>query len=84
MALNKVEQIAALSLLASNDHKQLAWLVETTNHLPAKQKVTALAALVRIAVDRDDKEARKQVLSVLTDTGPQVISFVRPADQATG
>jgi hypothetical protein len=83
MALNKVEQIAALSLLANNDHKDLAWLLETTNHLPAKQKVTALTALVRIAVDRDDKDARKQVLSVLTDPGPKVISFVRPADQAS-
>jgi hypothetical protein len=84
MALSKVEQIAALSLLANNDHKDLAWLVETTNHLPAKQKVIALAALVRIGVDRDDKDSRKQLLGVLTDPGPQVISFVRPADKATG
>lgn len=84
MALNKVEQIAALSLLANNDHKDLAWLVETTTHLPAKQKVTALAALVRVAVNRDDNESRKQLLGVLTDPGPKVISFVRPAEQATG
>jgi hypothetical protein len=84
MVLNKVEQIAALSLLANNEHKDLAWLVEDTKHLPAKQKVTALAALVRIATDRDDQEARKQLLGVLTDPGPKVISFVRPADQATG
>jgi hypothetical protein len=53
-------------------------------NLPAKQKVTALAALVRVAANRDDDEARKTVLSVLTDPGPKVISFVRPEDRATG
>lgn len=84
MALNKVEQIAALSLLAKPDYKDLAWLLESTKNLPAKQKVTALAALVRVAADRDDNEARKQLLGVLTDPGPKVISFVRPAEQATG
>jgi len=84
MALNRVEQIAALSLLASNDHAQLGWLLEDTKNLPAKQKVTALAALVRIAANRDDNDARKTVLGVLTDPGPKVISFVRPAEQATG
>jgi hypothetical protein len=84
MALNKVEQIAALSLLAKPDYKDLAWLLESTKNLPAKQKVTALAALVRVAANRDDDEARKTVLSVLTDPGPKVISFVRPEDRATG
>jgi len=84
MALTRVEQIAALSLLADNNHKDLAWLLEDTRSLPAKQKVTALAALVRIAANRDDNEARKTVLGILTDPGPKVISFVRPTEQATG
>ncbi len=84
MPLNRVEQIAALSLLAKPDHAELAWLLESSKNLAAKQKVTALAALVRVAVNRDDTEARKTVLEVLTDPGPKVISFVRPEDRATG
>ncbi len=84
MALNRIEQIAALSLLAKPDYRELGWLIEQTRNLPAKQKITALANLVRIATNRDDNEARTKVLEVLTDPGPQVISFVRPEDRATG
>ena len=84
MPLNRVEQIAALSLLAKPDHAELAWLLESTKNLAAKQKVTALAALVRVTVNRDDSKAREKVLEVLTDPGPKVISFVRPPEQATG
>lgn len=84
MALTRVEQIAALSLLAKPDHKELAWLLETTKNLPAKEKVTALAALVRVAADRDDNKARENLLAVLTYEGPKVISFVRPPEEAAG
>lgn len=84
MALNRVEQIAALSLLAKPDHAELTWLLESSKNLAAKQKITALANLVRIATNRDDAEARSKLLGVLTDPGPKVISFVRPAEQATG
>ncbi len=84
MPLNRVEQIAALSLLAKPDHAELAWLLESTKNLAAKQKVTTLAALVRVTANRDDTQARSKVLEVLTDPGPKVISFVRPEDRATG
>jgi hypothetical protein len=84
MALTRVEQIAALSLIGEPNHKDLAWLIESTKNLPAKQKVTALAALVRVSVDRDDAEARKILIGIIKDPGPQVISFVRPAEQAAG
>jgi hypothetical protein len=80
MPLNKVEQIAALSLLATPDYRELAWLVETTRNLTAKQKVTALSRLVRLALDRNDDEARAELLPLLTDVGKVIrLSKEEPA-----
>jgi hypothetical protein len=66
--LTRVEQIAALSLFAKPDHKELAWLVRETRHLTAPQKVTALAALVYLMTDPGDNEARDALLPLLADT----------------
>jgi hypothetical protein len=86
MALNRVEQIAALSLFAKPDYKELVWLVETTRNLPAKQKITALARIARLALDRDDDDARRELLPILTDSDAKVLTVARDrayAEQAT-
>jgi len=83
MPLTRVEQIAALSLLAKPDYKELAWLVETTRNLTAKQKVTALSRVVRVALDRNDDEARRDLLPLLTDVDTKVLAVTRPPEQAT-
>jgi hypothetical protein len=82
MALNRVEQIAALALLARQDYRELGWLVEQTRNLPAKQKITALGRLVRLAVDHADNEARDELLPLLTDQDATVISFAKRLEQA--
>jgi hypothetical protein len=82
MALNRVEQIAALSLLAKPDYRELAWLIETTRNLTAKQKVTALSRLVRLVLDRDDDEARAELLPLLTDVG-KVIRLPKQEEAVT-
>jgi hypothetical protein len=79
MPLTRVEQIAALSLFAKPDYLELAWLVESTRNLTAKQKVTALARLVRLALDRNDDEARAELLPLLTDAG-KIVRMPRHAE----
>ena len=83
MALNRVEQIAALALLAKQDYRELGWLVEQTRNLPAKQKITALGRLVRLAVDRGDDAARDELLPLLTDQDATVISFAKRLEQGS-
>jgi 2-oxo-4-hydroxy-4-carboxy--5-ureidoimidazoline (OHCU) decarboxylase len=82
MPLTRVEQIAALSLFAKPDYKELGWLIETTKHLTPKQKVTALAATLRLALDRDDTEAREALIPLLADTSK--IIRLPNAETATG
>jgi hypothetical protein len=82
MPLNRVEQIATLSLLAKPDYRELASVLKDTRNLTAKQKYTALELVVRLATDRDDDDARAELLPFLTDTG-KIIRLPKP-EAATG
>jgi len=81
MPLNRVEQIATLSLLAKPDYRELADVLRTSRNLTAKQKVTALACIVRLATDRDDDDARAELLPLLTETG-KIIRLPKPGTEA--
>lgn len=81
MPLNRVEQIATLSLLAKPDYGELADVLQGTRNLTAKQKITALGCIVRLLIDRDDDEARKNLLPLLTDTDPSQVVVIRRSEQ---
>lgn len=83
MPLNRVEQIATLSLLAKPDYRELADVLQTTRNLTAKQKITALGCIVRLALDRGDDDARAELLPLLTDTD-KVVRLPKSPEQATG
>lgn len=83
MPLNKVEQIATLSLLAQPAYEDLADVLIHTRNLTAKQKITALGCIVRLTLDRTDDDARTELLPLLTDTS-KVTRLPRPGEQATG
>jgi hypothetical protein len=68
MPLNRVEQIATLSLLAQPALGELAEVLTETRNLTAKQKITALGCIVRLVLDRTDDDARAELLPLLTDT----------------
>jgi hypothetical protein len=82
MPLNRVEQIATLSLLAKPDYAELSDVLQTTRNLTAKQKISALACIVRLLVNRNDDDARAELLPFLTDTG-KVVRLPKP-DAETG
>ena len=81
MPLNRVEQIATLSLLAKPDYRELASVLKDTRNLTAKQKYTALELVVRLCTDRDDDDARAELLPFLTDTG-KIIRLPKPGTEA--
>jgi hypothetical protein len=83
MPLNRVEQIATLSLLAKPDYRELASVLKETRNLPAKQKYQALELIVRLAVNRNDDDARAELLPYLTDTG-KIIRLPKPENTETG
>lgn len=83
MPLNRVEQIATLSLLAKPDYGELADVLQATRNLTAKQKISALACIVRLLVDRNDDDARAELLPYLTDTD-KVVRLPKPATAETG
>lgn len=81
MPLNRVEQIATLSLLAKPDYRELADVLQDTRNLTAKQKVAALSCIVRLLIDRDDDDARKDLLPLLTNTDPKSVIVIRRSEQ---
>jgi hypothetical protein len=81
--LNRVEQIAVLSLLAKPDYRELASVLRESRNLTAKQKYEALELVVRLAVNRNDDDARAELLPYLTDTG-KIIRLPKPATAETG
>jgi hypothetical protein len=83
MPLTRVEQIAMLATEAKRDYRELAELLLETRNLTAKQKNTALFCILRLAIDRNDDDAREELLPLLIDTG-KIVRLPKPANAETG
>jgi hypothetical protein len=83
MPLNRVEQIAVLALANQHNYSDLASVLKESRNLTAKQKYEALELVVRLAVNRNDDDARAELLPYLTDTG-KIIRLPKPATAETG